>query len=107
MHIASKSVAVLISGLVLVLFLMAPPAAQASETDRLTHFMVNQQFEVPGKVLEPNTRYVMKLHDLYANRNVVQVYTDDEKQMLSQFLAINEERVEPDDNTTFTLNETQ
>jgi len=107
MHIASKSVAVLVSGLVLVLFLMAPPGVQASETDRLTHFMVNQSFEVPGKVLQPNTRYVMKLHDLYQNRNVVQVFTDDEKQMLSQFLAINSERLEPVDKTTFTFIETQ
>jgi hypothetical protein len=107
MRIASKSVAVLISGLMLMLFLAAPPAAQASETDRLTHFMVNQSFEVPGKVLQPNTRYVMKLHDLYQNRNVVQVYTDDEKQMLTQFLAINDERLEPVDKTTFTFIETQ
>jgi len=107
MHIASKSVAVLVTGLMLVLFLLAPPAAQASETDRLTHFMVNQSFEVPGKVLQPNTRYVMKLHDLYQNRNVVQVYTDDEKHMLTQFLAINSERLEPVDKTTFTFVETQ
>jgi len=91
----------------LVLFLLAPPAAQASETDRLTHFMVNQSFEVPGKVLQPNTRYVMKLHDLYQNRNVVQVFTDDEKQMLTQFLAINAERLEPVDKTTFMFIETQ
>jgi len=96
MHNAGKSVAVLVGGLMLVLFLMAPPGLQASETDRLTHFMVNQSFEVPGKVLQPNTRYVMKLHDLYQNRNVVQVFTDDEKQML-----------EPVDNTTFTFIETQ
>jgi len=91
----------------LVLILLAPTAAQASETDRLTHFMVNQNFEVPGKVLQPNTRYVMKLHDLYQNRNVVQVFTDDEKQMLAQFLAINSERLEPVDHTTFTFIETQ
>jgi len=107
MHIASKSVAVLVSGLVLVFLLMTPPAAQPSETDRLTHFMVNQPFEVPGKVLQPNTRYVMKLHDLYQNRNVVQVLTDDEKHMLTQFLAINSERLEPVDKTTFTFIETQ
>src|SRR5437867_3864884 len=107
MHIASKSVVVLVAGLMLVLFLLAPPAAQASETDRLTHFMVNQSFEVPGKVLQPNTRYVMKLHDLYQNRNVVQVFTDDEKQMLTQFLAINSERLEPVNKTTFMFIETQ
>jgi hypothetical protein len=107
MHIASKSVAVLVSGLVLALFLLAPPAVQASETDRLTHFMVNQSFEVPGKVLQPNTRYVMKLHDLYQNRNVVQVFTDDEKEMLAQFLAVNSERLEPVNQTTFTFIETQ
>jgi hypothetical protein len=107
MHFGSKTLAVLISGLMLVLILTAPPAAQSSETDRLTHFMVNQSFEVPGKVLEPNTRYVMKLHDLYQNRNVVQVYTDDEKQMLAQFLAINDERTERVDKTTFTFIETQ
>jgi hypothetical protein len=107
MHITSKSVAVLVGGLVLALFIFAPPAAQASETDRLTHFMVNQSFEVPGKVLQPNTRYVMKLHDSYQNRNVVQVFTDDEKQMLAQFLAINSERLEPVNHTTFTFIETQ
>jgi hypothetical protein len=107
MHIATKSVAVLVSGLIVAAFLMAPPAAQASETDRLTHFMVNQSFEVPGKVLQPNTRYVMKLHDLYQNRNVVQVFTDDEKHMLTQFIAINSERLEPVNKTTFTFIETQ
>jgi hypothetical protein len=107
MHIATKSVAVLVSGLIVAAFLMAPPAAQASETDRLTHFMVNQNFEVPGKVLQPNTRYVMKLHDLYQNRNVVQVFTDDEKHMLTQFIAINSERLEPVNKTTFTFIETQ
>jgi hypothetical protein len=107
MHIAGKSVAVLVSGLMLALFLLAPPAVQSSESDRLTHFMVNQNFEVPGKVLQANTRYVIKLHDLYQNRNVVQVYTDDEKQMLAQFLAINDERMEPADRTTFTFIETQ
>ena len=106
MHIASKSVAVLVGGLVLALFVMAPPAAQASETDRLTHFMVNQSFEIPGKVLQPNTRYVMKLQDLYQNRNVVQVFTDDEKQMLAQFIAVNSERLEPVNHTTFTFIET-
>jgi hypothetical protein len=69
--------------------------------------MVNQSFEVPGKVLQPNTRYVMKLHDLYQNRNVVQVFTDDQKQMLAQFLAINDERLKPVDTTTLTFIETQ
>jgi hypothetical protein len=69
--------------------------------------MVNQSFEVPGKVLQPNTRYVMKLHDLYQNRNVVQVLTDDEKHLLTQFIAINSERLEPVDKTTFTFIETQ
>jgi hypothetical protein len=107
MHIASKRVAVFVTGLVLVLVLMAPPAAQTSETDRLTHFTINQSFEVPGKVLQPNTRYVIKLHDLYQNRNVVQVFTDDEKQLLAQFLAINAERMEPVNETTFTFMETQ
>jgi hypothetical protein len=107
MHIATKSVAVLVSGLIMAAFLMAPPAAQSSETDRLTHFMVNQSFEVPGKVLQPNTRYVMKLHDLYQNRNVVQVFSDDEKHMLTQFIAINSERLEPVNKTTFTFIETQ
>jgi hypothetical protein len=107
MHTASKRVAIFVTGLVLVLVLIAPPAAQTSETDRLTHFMVNQSFEVPGKVLQANTRYVIKLHDLYQNRNVVQVFTDDEKQLLAQFLAINAERREPVDETTFTFIETQ
>jgi hypothetical protein len=107
MHFASKSLAVLISAFVFALVLWPSSGAQASETDRLTHFMVNQKFEVPGKVLEANTRYVIKLHDLYMNRNVVQVLTDDEQTLLAQFLAINDERREPADKTTFTFIETQ
>ena len=104
MHIASKSVAVLVAGLMVVLFLMAPPAAQASETDRLTHFMVNQSFEVPGKVL-PEGTYVFKLADSQSNREIVQIFTEDEREIITTTLAVPAYRPEPTGDSVITFEE--
>jgi hypothetical protein len=69
----------------------------------MTKFTVNHPFEVPGMTLQPNTRYTMRLNDSPNTRNVVQVLNGDDTKLLTQFLAISDERLEPVDKTTFTF----
>src|SRR5262249_11960496 len=63
--------------------------------------------EVPGMVLQPNTKYTIKLLDSPSDRNIVQIYNEDQTQMLTMFMAISDERPEPTDRTQFTFIETQ
>src|SRR5204862_1516427 len=57
--------------------------------------------------LQPNIRYTMRLLDSSGVRNVIQVLNADETKMLTQFIAINSERLEPVDKTTCTFIETE
>jgi|SRR5579862_8861795 len=108
MHPIYRSSAAIITGLVLALvFFLAPTTVNASEWDRMTKFTVSHPFEVPGMTLQPNTRYTMRLYDSPSTRNVVQVLNGDDTKMLTQFMAITDERLEPVDKTTFTFIETE
>src|SRR5436309_13486496 len=86
---------------------ISPPATRADEWSQMTRFTVNHPFEVPGMTLQPNTRYVIRVTDSPSNRNVVQVLDDDETKLLTMFMAISGERLEPADKTVFTFIETQ
>ena len=88
-------------------FFLAPTTTNASEWDLMTKFTVNHPFEVPGLTLAPNTRYTIRLYDSPSTRNVVQVLNGDDTKMLTQFMAISDERLEPVDKTTFTFIETE
>ncbi len=102
-----KGPAICLGFLMLALVLVAPPATHADEWNLLTRFTVNHPFEIPGMTLQPNTPYVIRLLDSPSNRNVVQVFNDDETKMLSMFMAISDERREPADRTVFTFVETE
>jgi len=86
---------------------LAPAATHASDWNLMTRFTVNHPFEVPGLTLEPNTRYVIRLHDIAAQRNVVQVLNSDETKMLTEFIALADYRLEPSGKTVFTFIETE
>jgi len=73
----------------------------------MTKFTVSHDFEVPGMVLQANTPYVMRLHDSPSTRNVVQIYNADQTKMLTMFMAISAQRLEPTDKTLFTFTEMQ
>jgi len=73
----------------------------------MTRFTVNHPFEVPGMTLQPNTRYVIRLYDSPSTRNIVQVLNDDETKLLTMFMAVSDQRLEPFDKTVFTFIETQ
>ena len=102
-----KGSAVLIGCCVLAMILLAPPATHGDEWNLMTKFTVNHPFEVPGLTLQPNCRYTIRLHDSPSTRNLVQILNEDETKLLTQFLAIADQRLEPSSKTVFTFIETE
>ena len=102
-----KGPAICLGFLMLALVFVAPPATHADEWNLMTRFTVNHPFEIPGMTLQPNTPYVIRLHDSPSTRNVVQVLNDDETKMLTMFMAVSDERLEPADKTVFSFIETE
>jgi hypothetical protein len=78
--------------------------AAADEWDQKTILTFNTPVEIPGQVLEPGT-YVFKLLASLSDRNIVQVFSQDEKHIYGTFLTIPDERLKPDDKTTITFTE--
>jgi len=91
--------------LIAVLLLFSAPVARADQWDLSTTFSVNYPFMVPGKTLEPNTNYVMRLLDTPESRRVVQVYNADESEMLAMFIAIPDWHLDVPNKTEFTFME--
>jgi len=106
MHSLIKGLGACAIGLLAALMLLAPPNIQGSEMDLSTTFSVNQPFMVPGKVLDANTKYVMRLLDTPGSRRVVTVYNQDESQLQAMFIALPDYRREPTDKTVITFMET-
>ena len=106
MYSFSKRVAVLAASFIVAMFIMAPPSVEGQRWDKETRFSINHQFEVPGAVLEANTPYVMRLHDVESGtRNVVHVLTP-EGRLVAQFMGIHDFKLQAPDNTEFTFYET-
>jgi hypothetical protein len=91
---------------VFALALLAPPFTQGDEWNLATKFKINHQTEVPGMVLEAGTPYVIRLYDSPSERKVVQIWNEDQTKMLTMFMAISAQRLEPTDETLFTFMET-
>jgi hypothetical protein len=70
------------------------PRAAASESDKKTVVTFNTPVEIPGKAL-PAGAYVFKLLDSTADRNIVQIFDKDEKQLYATILALPNYRLEP------------
>jgi len=68
------------------------PFIHADEMDRLTKITFSGPVEVPGKIL-PAGKYVFKLLDDPAERNVVQIYNEDQNELEVQFLAISDRKM--------------
>jgi hypothetical protein len=107
MHSITKNAAIFIGCFAFALVLFTPAIVHGDEWNWKTRFMLSQPAEVPGAVLEPNTRYVIKILDSPSERHVVQVYNDDESKMLTMFMCAADERTVPTDETVFTFIETQ
>jgi len=96
----SLRLAVLLVGFAFTLFLIVPPTS-ADEWNLETKITPDHPIEVPGAVLDANTTYTIALMDSPAERHVVRVYNADRSQMLTQFIAVSDERLQPVDKTTF------
>src|SRR5262245_12614572 len=103
----NKGAALGICCLALALIFLTPSLTRGDEWNLMTKFTVSHDFEVPGMVLQANTPYVMRLHDSPSTRNVVQIYNADQTKMLTMFMAISAQRLEPTDKTLFTFTEMQ
>jgi len=106
MH-SHKTLIIAVIGLVVGLGLVVPPLTQGSDFDLRTVLSFNKPVTVPNAVLQPNTNYVMTVGDAQLGmRNVVRIYQGDESRLVTQFLAINKEQLDPVDKTTLHFMET-
>jgi len=80
------------------------PAARADEWNKETVMTFNEPVEIPGQVLTPGT-YVFKLADSDTDREIVQVFTQNQQHLLATILAVPESRVTPTDETVVTFEE--
>jgi len=85
-----------------------PAMLHADEFNLKTYITVNQPFQVPGAVLEPNTKYVFRRLDSTGGmNNVIQVFNEDQTKLLSTFFAVSDQRLEPADGTILTFMEVE
>lgn len=92
----------------LILFAMAAaafsPTVRADESNQKTVFTFSDRVEIPGRVLDAGT-YVFKVVNSQSSRNIVQVFTGDERQILATFLTIPDYHLTPSDKTIITFSE--
>src|SRR5688572_18199778 len=103
--IDKRFAAAMVGSLVMGAVLLAPPAIQGDDWNLATRFSISQQFEVPGAVLEANKPYVIRLYDSPSERNVIQIFNEDQTKLVTMFMAIRSERMEPTDDTKFSFME--
>jgi hypothetical protein len=72
----------------------------AGDWDKKTKLTVNEEFQVPGHVLQPG-KYVMFLVDSPGNRHVVRIMNEREDRVVATMLAIPNYRLKPTPNTQF------
>ena len=72
--------------------ILAPPA-DAGLWNHRTKLTFSEPVEVPGKVLPAGT-YIFKLMDSQADRHIVQIYNEDESQIIDTVLAVPNKRLE-------------
>ncbi len=80
-------------------------AAQQTNVSERTFLTFSSAVEMPGLTLQPGT-YVFKLADT-PSRNVVQVWDQDEKNMLGHWLFVQAERPEVSEDTVVMFRETR
>jgi hypothetical protein len=107
MRFITKNAAIVVCCFIFALVFVAPAVIHSDEWNLSTRFTINHPFEVPGMVLQPNTRYVIRLTDSPAERHVVQIFNGDQTKLLTTFMAVSDQRAQPADNTVFTFIETE
>jgi len=86
---------------------LLPPRAAADDMNKKTIVTFSEPVEVPGvgaQVLPAGT-YVFKLMDSPSDRNIVQIFNQDETHVYTTILAIANYRLRPTDKTVMTFRE--
>jgi len=80
-------------------------AARADVWNKKTILTFSHPVEVPGNMVLAAGKYVFKLHDSMSYRNIVQIWNEDETQLLTTILAIPNYQLEPSDETVIEFHE--
>src|SRR5918999_472721 len=80
-------------------------AAQDFNTNERTFLTFSSTVELPGVTLQPGT-YLFRLADSQSNRHIIQVLSQDEKQIHATILAVPAERLEVSGENVVTFRET-
>ena len=80
------------------------PLAKADQWNKETKLTFSAPVQIPGQVL-PAGSYVFKLADSQADRHVVQIFTEDQREIVATVLAIPAYRLKPTDDTLITFQE--
>lgn len=83
---------------------MVVVGTRADEWNKKTNVTFAEPVEVPGAVL-PTGSYAFKLMDSTAQRNIVQIWNQNETKLLATIIAIPNERLQPSDKTVMTFTE--
>ena len=87
------------------LLLVAVPGVRADEYDKKTDVTTSGPIQVPGAVL-PAGQYMFKLVNSSSNRHIVQVSSEDGRQVYAITMTIPARRNKPDDKHNLTFYET-
>jgi hypothetical protein len=80
------------------------PSVKADEFNKETTVTLSTSVAVPGQVLAPG-KYVFKLADNQADRNIVQIFNEDRTHVIATVLTAPAYRLEPTNETVITLEE--
>jgi hypothetical protein len=80
------------------------PRALADDWDERTIFTFSNPVEIPGQVLDAGT-YVFKVVDSASDRNVVQVFSEDENHLYGTFLTVPDYHQRPSGKTIINFEE--
>ena len=80
------------------------PRANADLWNQQTTFTFKEPVEIPGRVLGPGT-YVFQVANLVGNRNVIEVFNQDQTQLLATEFTVPAIRREPAGKTILTFEE--
>ena len=80
------------------------PLARADEWNKETLVTFSTPISVPGQVLAPG-RYVFKLADSQSDRHIVQIFTEEPREIVATVVAIPAYRLQASDETLITFEE--
>lgn len=85
----------LAGALALMVTFMGTSSYAQEPSNQITYFTFSAPFELPGGKVLPAGKYVFQIVDSPSNRHIIQVLSEDRKQMLATLLAIPAQRQDP------------